>query len=84
MEAVQIARTSATVPVRSCRSPERVQRPTLSPFPATLRTLRGEAFQNWRAATTPGLNREAELLRLSFGPSQVHVTIPRRVVFAGR
>ena len=31
--AVQIARISTTVPVRSCRRPERVQRPTPSRFP---------------------------------------------------
>ena len=49
--AVQIARISPTVPVRSCRSPERVQRPTPSRFRNTLRALRGEALRNWRAAT---------------------------------
>jgi transposase-like protein len=47
--AVQIARISATVLVRSCRSPERAQRPMLSRFPQY--APGSEAFQNWRAAT---------------------------------
>ena len=44
---VQIARISATVPVRSRLRPEHLQRKSRN----TLRALRGEALRNWRAAT---------------------------------
>jgi len=72
--AVQIARISTTVPVRSCRSPERVQRPTPSRFPqhaprSQRRSVSELAGGNCR------LNK-SRALRFSFGRSQVHVTTP--------
>ena len=63
-----------TIPVRSCRSPERVQRPTPSRFPQYAPRSQRRSVSEL-AGGDCGLNK-SRALRLSFGRSQVHVTIP--------
>jgi hypothetical protein len=74
----QIAQLSATVAVRSCRSPGHVQRPTPSRFPRCAPRSQRRSVSEL-AGGDCGLNK-SRALRLSFGRSQVHVTIPRNLL----
>jgi hypothetical protein len=44
-------KVKSTVPVRPCRSPERIQRPTPSRFPQYAPRSQRRSFQSWRAGT---------------------------------
>jgi hypothetical protein len=71
--AVQIARINATVPVRSCRDPERVQRPPPSRFPQYAPRSQGRSVSELRGGACDGLTKR-RALRLSFGGNQVYAT----------
>ena len=67
-------KVKSTVPVRPCRSPERIQRPTPSRFPQY-----APRSQRRSVSELAGGNRRrnnSEPFDFSFGRSQVHVTTP--------